>query len=602
MTATSAAVTEEDSELDHLATLSAELTTQFQSGASLQPDLAQVGRLLAVTSGDLHSVQSKAWFRKAWLIVTGERGRLRDVTAQNLIQVQIVVLKSLATLMREGTHQAERLVLLTKHIGRIRADHNELASLLLQFNTKHQAQYARLACHVRSQHRLLRTAMIVLAGSLLVTAMALLVPGIRRPESYPWFALAAAIPGAALLAQLGIEPLQLRRAPSGPLRVTGKYQQQPTSNLTHTGEAFLELAQQPPPAPPPVFQIRPDGEDLASLTNLTLDETSLLLSLEYHLARSDVNATADPNLRTRKHRWLNRWIEAAAAGGKIVIVRDPKDMRRGLRELQGLPNARFRLRTILFELFLFAPYFPFAGPAPALGSFQKPTTDAGITADEQVLDRELTEWSRKLGDDPTILHGAKKAYRAALNAIPPPSMPLVLKITIAVLTTIIVAITAGAAAPLIGGLVGATFLGLSGAAATSAGLALLGGGAVAAGGLGMAGGTIVVIAGGAALGAGFALTAGAATQPLSQLLATDSTLALSQLARIEGLVRVVLRDHPDSRELLDQAIDLELKSQEALEQIADRATDETARRTARDAFDLYRRAIERLKEHRAALG
>lgn len=52
-------------------------------------------------------------------------------------------------------------------------------------------------------------------------------------------------------------------------------------------------------------------------------------------------------------------------------------------------------------------------------------------------------------------------------------------------------LTGGLAAPLIGGAVGGV-MGLSGAAATSAGLALLGGGSVAAGGLGMAGGTAVI--------------------------------------------------------------------------------------------------------------
>jgi pimeloyl-ACP methyl ester carboxylesterase len=56
------------------------------------------------------------------------------------------------------------------------------------------------------------------------------------------------------------------------------------------------------------------------------------------------------------------------------------------------------------------------------------------------------------------------------------------------------------AAPLIGGFIGTTIGGYSGAAATSYGLALLGGGSVAAGGLGVAGGTAVVAAVGAGLG------------------------------------------------------------------------------------------------------
>jgi len=57
-----------------------------------------------------------------------------------------------------------------------------------------------------------------------------------------------------------------------------------------------------------------------------------------------------------------------------------------------------------------------------------------------------------------------------------------------------------AAAPAVGGAIGTSILGYSGAAATNAGLATLGGGAVAAGGAGMAGGVAVVTAAGSALG------------------------------------------------------------------------------------------------------
>lgn len=71
-------------------------------------------------------------------------------------------------------------------------------------------------------------------------------------------------------------------------------------------------------------------------------------------------------------------------------------------------------------------------------------------------------------------------------------------------------VTGGLAAPAIGAAVGTTFMGLSGAAATSAGLAALGGGALAAGGAGIAGGALLVqaVAGGVGiLGAGIATNA-----------------------------------------------------------------------------------------------
>ncbi|MGI8550914.1 MAG: hypothetical protein ACR2PL_09035 [Dehalococcoidia bacterium] len=73
-------------------------------------------------------------------------------------------------------------------------------------------------------------------------------------------------------------------------------------------------------------------------------------------------------------------------------------------------------------------------------------------------------------------------------------------------------VTGGAAAPAIGGWIGSTFMGLSGAAATSAGLAALGGGSLAAGGAGMAGGTALVATAMAAAGAG---AAGVATKNIT---------------------------------------------------------------------------------------
>mgnify|MGYP003132014868 CR=1 FL=1 len=64
----------------------------------------------------------------------------------------------------------------------------------------------------------------------------------------------------------------------------------------------------------------------------------------------------------------------------------------------------------------------------------------------------------------------------------------------------VIAPLALAAAPAVGGAIGTSILGYSGAAATNAGLATLGGGAIAAGGYGMAGGVAVVSAAGTALG------------------------------------------------------------------------------------------------------
>lgn len=84
------------------------------------------------------------------------------------------------------------------------------------------------------------------------------------------------------------------------------------------------------------------------------------------------------------------------------------------------------------------------------------------------------------------------------------------------------------AAPLIGGIIGSA-MGLSGAAAVSAGLALLGGGSLAAGGAGMAGGAWLVAGVGAAIGA---TSLGAAAGQAGQSRAPRTALTEEQVTQI----------------------------------------------------------------------
>ncbi len=102
-------------------------------------------------------------------------------------------------------------------------------------------------------------------------------------------------------------------------------------------------------------------------------------------------------------------------------------------------------------------------------------------------------------------------------------------------------LTGGLAAPLIGGAVGGA-LGLSGAAATSAGLALLGGGSVAAGGLGMAGGT-AILAGTVGVGAAGVGAAG------TWLAGAPPTDVVVESAKLEVLFEYLLVREEKSDEL-----------------------------------------------------
>jgi hypothetical protein len=90
------------------------------------------------------------------------------------------------------------------------------------------------------------------------------------------------------------------------------------------------------------------------------------------------------------------------------------------------------------------------------------------------------------------------------------------------------AATAGAA-PGLGTFIGTHFLGLSGAAATSAGLALVGGGSLASGGFGMAGGAFVLHLGMEAARFG-------GRQVLSHLVSSSPDAFIEALARLDLLV------------------------------------------------------------------
>lgn len=102
-------------------------------------------------------------------------------------------------------------------------------------------------------------------------------------------------------------------------------------------------------------------------------------------------------------------------------------------------------------------------------------------------------------------------------------------------------LTGGLAAPLIGSAIGGT-MGLSGAAATSAGLALLGGGAVSAGGVGVAGGTVVV-AGVAGMGSAGLGAAG------TWLRGAEADEVVVESAKLEVLFDYVIRRDEQADEL-----------------------------------------------------
>lgn len=118
------------------------------------------------------------------------------------------------------------------------------------------------------------------------------------------------------------------------------------------------------------------------------------------------------------------------------------------------------------------------------------------------------------------------------------------KLAAAGVATLAVGATGGLlAAPMVGGAVGTTFLGFSGAVAQNAGLAALGFGSLASGGLGMAGGSMVVAAAGGLLGSAYGVKA------LNSYIGEDDSFDIQCVRKGSGTPVLIARGFTTEKKL-----------------------------------------------------
>jgi hypothetical protein len=160
------------------------------------------------------------------------------------------------------------------------------------------------------------------------------------------------------------------------------------------------------------------------------------------------------------------------------------------------------------------------------------------------------------------------AHKIALKRLNRASVSTGTKVALATGAVTVSAISYGTLAPVIGTAIGGA-MGLSGAAATSAGLAFLGGGSLASGGFGMAGGILLIHV---AAGAGYK-----GSRFLATSLASESRAAfMNELAKLHVAYRFCAADDEASEILTTLraiADDLEIDRRTA----RDNATDSRAR-------------------------
>lgn len=230
-----------------------------------------------------------------------------------------------------------------------------------------------------------------------------------------------------------------------------------------------------------------------SYFSLTKLQYHLLLAVQKELIVNDIELTTDTDRKHIKKKWLYEWQNSITDA--INQTEFPTFTKELLRKKMSALKPETR-DLVLLESIAFVPYFMITDRGSG--------TTHGL---EKLNDGFRTTWVRKLSEIfPKYEDNISEITRLYSHAIREVvgsdwSNYKRNKSVLAIIgATVVLGITGGAAAPLIGGMIGSTFLGLSGAAATSAGLALLGGGSLAVGGLGMAGGTALIAGSGAILG------------------------------------------------------------------------------------------------------
>ncbi|MCV7076031.1 cell division protein ZapB [Mycobacterium szulgai] len=266
-----------------------------------------------------------------------------------------------------------------------------------------------------------------------------------------------------------------------------------------------------------------DDDDLASQLRLSTVEVITLHALRLQMMQHDVERERRQKVRERKQdvirQFHDEFRQLLVANGDEMPHVDLSSA--GVAaDLAHAVDRRSRAMILLIELMTFNPWFPSLGWVSAARKEALKSAVgqlSGVSQDD--FDAATTEF------DGLIKQLRRKSIRWGRVA------------AASVVGLVVGAATAGWAAPLVGGAIGAS-MGFYGAAATSAGLAVLGGGSLAAGGFGVLGGTILVSGVGGVFAAG---AAGAA----ARFTRIGAAAVVADAIKLDLLARLVLADSKD---------------------------------------------------------
>jgi hypothetical protein len=277
-----------------------------------------------------------------------------------------------------------------------------------------------------------------------------------------------------------------------------------------------------------------------------------------HLKKTE--ATAE-----RKAEWLVEWREivqkgfdelptvfAASSAGlspnkKPTIWADGAELAAAVEALRAA-ECRWQAGLVLLELSTFDAYWP----------LEERGTQSGLALDEKIWDEQLTIASVRLGFAPGKARQIRHTVAAAHRTLSGHWRKIAIRTIVGIAGVGIGALTAGLAAPFIGGLVGSS-MGFSGAVSVNAGLAAIGG-ALTAGGFGMAGGTAVIVGGGAILGFGAAGIGGYTIATMSP------EQALLAAAKLEAMFKEFILKDPRDDAFIRQILSAQSQAIQGVEQ------------------------------------
>lgn len=264
-------------------------------------------------------------------------------------------------------------------------------------------------------------------------------------------------------------------------------------------------------------------DDLASQLQLSADEMTALHALRLQMMQLDVQRERRQKVREQKqnliHQIHDAFLQDLVANGDEIPDLDLFSASVA-SELARAVDRRSRAMILLIELMTFNPWFP------SLSWVNAARKEALQSATEQLGGASQDDFDSAVAEFDALM---KQLKRKSIKWGRVAAMSVV-GLGVGV-------VTAGWAAPIVGGAIGGT-LGLSGAAATSAGLAMLGGGSIAAGGFGVLGGTILVTG----VSGVFAAGAAGATTRFSRI---GAAAVVADAIKLDLLAKLVLADSQD---------------------------------------------------------